>query len=156
MSDGSVIQNVQDAASIADAVVSANDLAASAAELVMGINQFLEDEDAFSVIADIINTVQKSTVSTSTLLEENLLLIREVLVNTESFTERMEILLAENDASVGRSIQNTEQAINDARNILASLQTVLDDVQYLTNTTKKGARAMWGVCLLMMSSIPLC
>jgi len=163
LSDGAVISNVRQQASISDAVGNANLLAANAADLVGEISTYLQDEETVAALNEIVQVTRETVVATSELLEQNLELARSSMQNIESFSvrldaqsvsvlqsvqdvldttvriaERLDTLVDDNDESVSRSIDELEQSIDSLRTVMASFEQTADNVEVITQRVRDG------------------
>ncbi len=163
LTDGSVIRNVRQDATISDAVGNANELAANAAQLVGEISEYLQDEQTVQALNEIVQVTRQTVIATSDLLEQNLQLARssmqsiesfsvrldqrsvavldsvqEVLESTVSIAERLDALIDENDESVGRSIAELEQSIESLRTVLSSFEQTAENVEVVTQRVRDG------------------
>lgn len=163
LSDGAVISNVRQQASISDAVGNANLLAANAADLVGEISTYLQDEETVAALNEIVQVTRETVVATSELLEQNLELARSSMQNIESFSvrldaqsvsvlqsvqdvldttvriaERLDSLVDDNDESVSRSIDELEQSIDSLRTVMASFEQTADNVEVITQRVRDG------------------
>lgn len=163
LSDGAVIQNVRQQATISDAVGNANVLAANAAELVGELSAYLQDEQTVEALNEIVQVTRQTVVATSVLLEQNLELARssmqsiesfsvrldqrsvavlqsvqDVLDSTVSIAARLDALVDENDEAVNRSIAELEESIESLRTVLASFEQTADNVEVITQRVRDG------------------
>lgn len=163
LSDGAVINNVRQQASISDAVGNANLLAANAADLVSELSAYLQDEQTVAALNEIVQVTRETVVATSALLEQNLdlarssmqsiesfsvrldqqsvsvlLSVQQVLDTTVSITERLDSLVDENDDSVNRSIRDLEESIESLRTVMASFEQTADNVEVITQRVRDG------------------
>ncbi len=161
--DGDVVRNVRQQAALSDVMVSANELAADASQFITEINRYLSEEGTLETLDEIVNIVRETTVSTSALIEENLLLVRasmrnfeeftgrvnrdsvqqvrtlqEVLDNTARLTARLDTLVGDNDEVLTRSIQGIEESLAELRGVLASVQVSADNVASVTTLVRDG------------------
>ncbi|MCG8400455.1 MAG: MlaD family protein, partial [Firmicutes bacterium] len=90
LGDGDTVRNVQQSATISDAVGNANVLAANAAELVEEINTYFTDEGTIQALDEIVMVIREAAISTSALLEQNLLIARRTMQNIQSFSARLD------------------------------------------------------------------
>ncbi|MFW5644207.1 MAG: MlaD family protein, partial [Alkalispirochaeta sp.] len=163
LENGDVVRNVRQQAAISDVMVSANDLAGEAAAFVTELNRYLAEEGTMAALDEIVDIVRETTLSTSALIEENLLLVRasmqnveeftgrvnqdsvrqirtlqQVLDNTARLTARLDQLVGDNDESIARSIQGIEENLTELRVLLASIQTSAENVADVTQIIRDG------------------
>ena len=163
LQDGDIVRNVQQTATISDAVGSANDLAANAAELAEEVNRYLRDEGTAEAMNEIVQVVRETAITTSELLEENLRIARSTMRNIEAFsarldrqsveqlarvqdildstarlTARLDSLVGQNDESLATSIQSIENNLLSLERVLASLETSAGNVERITQVVRDG------------------
>lgn len=163
LTDGDVVRNVRSRASISDAVASANTLASSANDLVQQINRYVGDEDTVRQLNEIVAVVRETAISTSQLLEQNLLIARSAMENiqavsarldanadaqlrtveaildsTASLTARLDAMVDDNDESIGTSIRSIETGLSELRAVLASLESGAGNVEEITRRIRDG------------------
>ncbi len=163
LGDGDTVRNVQQSATISDAVGNANVLAANAAALVEEINTYLTDEGTVQALNEIVMVIREAAISTSALLEQNLLIARstmqniqsfsarlddssiqqlesvqEILNSTASLTARLDSLVGENDQSMAQSIRSIEENLAGLQVVINSLQASADNVQEITRVVRDG------------------
>lgn len=163
LSNGDVVRNVRQSATISDAVGNANQLASNAAQLVEELNAYLRDENTVEALNEIVSVVRETAVSTSELLEQNLLIARSTMENIQSFssrldrqsvdqlarvqeildstarlTARLDSLVGSNDESLAASVQGIEDNIASLRRVLDSLESSAGNVAEITATVRDG------------------
>lgn len=163
LQDGDVVRNVRQQAAMSDVMVSANDLAGEATAFVAELNRYLEEEGTMEALDEIVDIVRETTLSSSRLIEENLLLVKasmenieaftgrvnqdsvrqlmtlqQILDNTASLTTRLDTLVGDNDDSITRSIQGIEDNLTELRTLIASIQTSADNVAEVTQIVRDG------------------
>lgn len=161
--DGDVLRNIRASASISDAVGTANNLAGEAAVLVEQVNRFLGDEGTIAALSEIVAVVRQTAVSTSELLEQNLLIalatlesvqsfttqldtdvssqfdtVRAILDSTASLTARLDALVGENDEAVAQSVSEMQSSIDGLRGIIDTLQASANNVEEVTRLVSDG------------------
>jgi len=163
LSDGDVVRNVRQEAAISDVMVNANELAGEAATFVAELNRYLEEEGTLEALDEIVDIVRRTALSSSALIDENLLLLRatmqnaqeftgrvnqdsvrqmmtiqEILDNTARLTARLDSLVGDNDETLTRSIQGIEETLRELRSVLASVQVTADNVAEVTTLVRDG------------------
>lgn len=160
---GDEVRNVRQMANISDAVESANQLAAGATQLVEEFYAFMQDGRTVETLNEIVAVARSTAISTSELLEQNLLiaratlqnieafsvrlddnadhqleLVREILESTAQLTARLDRLVGDNEDPISRSIRDIEHNLESLQGVLASLQGSADNVQEITRTVREG------------------
>lgn len=95
LSDGGVVENVRRQATISDAVDSAEELVAGMSDFLEGINSFFGDQGTVARMNEIIQVVQGTAQTTSSLLQQNLEIARTTMENLQTASLEIEQATAE-------------------------------------------------------------
>ncbi|WP_319560504.1 MlaD family protein [Marispirochaeta sp.] len=152
--NGEVIQNVVSSSGMEQAFGSIDELAREMESFMKNLNSFMTDQGGYAAVEDILILSRETVSNTNRLVEANLLLLQESLENiaevtgtmransdsdlrdlsailrhTAGITERIDLLLAEQNGRIAGTMQSLQESVDNLNASLASIKAVTSKIE---------------------------